>query len=197
MKYGVAKKSPLSKVFGVIVHPITIFSISQLMWIALTILWVIWYVERLDDISQLEKLSSKMIDHDAPLSVLVSGLTLLISMLIGSIWLFVVGQKRAYDFQQQQIFVSSVTHELRSPLASLLLMIETLKNRDPPSDVRQQLLENGEKDCQRLLRMVNQILLSARLDRGIETLDEKIESVDLLSMIKQASARSEIIEKRC
>ena len=178
----------------IITHPVTIFTISQLMWIALTVLWVIWYVERVEDISELQRLSSKFIDQNAPVTVLLSGLVLLVSMLIGSVWLFIYGQKRAYDFKQQQIFVSSVTHELRSPLASLLLTFETLKKREPPEDIKTKMLENGEKDCERLLKLVNQILISARLDRGIESFDEKIESLDLLSLIELATKRAEMIE---
>lgn len=189
------KLSPLRKMMRFITHPVTIFTVFQLMWIALTVLWVLWYVERLDDISELKKLGMQVIDKDAPLPVLVSGLILLGIMLIGSIWLFVIGQKRTSDFRQQQVFVSSVTHELRSPLASLLLTFETLKKREPPSDIKLQMYENGQKDCERLLRLVNQILISARLDRGIESFDEKVEPLDLLAFISQASKRAEVIDQ--
>lgn len=127
--------------------------------------------------------------------MLVSGLILLTAMLIGSIWLFIIGQKRTSDFRQQQIFVSSVTHELRSPLANLQLTFETLKKRQLPDDVKQTLLENGEKDTERLLRLVNQILISARLDKGIERFDEKNVAIDVAELIDQSIERAEILEE--
>ena len=191
---GSYKTPAIKSILNVITHPIGIFVLFQFMWIALTILWVLWYVDRMDVLSELRKLGLQAIDFNPSTSVLVWGLVLLVVMLIGSIWLFIVGQKRASDFKQQQFFVSSVTHELRSPLASLLLTFETLKRREPPEEVKQQLFENGEKDCQRLLRLVNQILISSRLDRGIEAFDESRESLSLQALIEQACDRAEIIE---
>ena len=190
------KISPISRLLQFITHPVAIFCLFQLVWISLTILWVLWYLQILDDFSELGKIQAQVKQNGASVAVLVSGLILLGVMLIGSIWLFIIGQKRTSDFKQQQIFVSSVTHELRSPLASLLLTFETLKRREPPEEVKQTMIDNGVKDCERLLRLVNQILLSARLDRGIGSFDEKSEAHNLVSMIKQASKRAEVIDPK-
>lgn len=185
---------PFRKTLAVLTHPVAVFIWFQFVWVCLTVLWVLWYVDRLDNLSQLQKMGSQMIAGNASVWDLVSGLVLLTAMLIGSIWLFVIGQKRTADFKQQQIFVSSVTHELRSPLANLQLTFETLKKRTLPDDIKAQLLDNGEKDTERLLRLVNQILLSARLDKGIEKFDEKSESIELNSLIDQAIERAKVID---
>jgi signal transduction histidine kinase len=186
--------SVMKKLFGILTHPVGIFILFQFMWVSLTVLWVLWYVDRMDALTELRRIGFQAIDLTNPTSALVWGLILLVVMLIGSIWLFIFGQKRASDFKQQQFFVSSVTHELRSPLASLLLTFETLKKREPPENIKQQMFENGQKDCERLLRLVNQILISSRLDRGIESFDETIETLDLEDLIKQACDRAELVE---
>ena len=81
-----------------------------------------------DDFSELGKLQAQVKQNGASISVLVSGLILLGVMLIGSIWLFIIGQKRTSDFSSSK-FLSLRNARPRSPLASLLLTFETLKRR--------------------------------------------------------------------
>jgi signal transduction histidine kinase len=68
--------------------------------------------------------------------------------------------------RQQANFLSAVTHELKSPLASIRLFIETLELRDPPPEKRARFLANMRGDVDRLEGLVNNILAVARLDSG-------------------------------
>jgi len=68
--------------------------------------------------------------------------------------------------RQQANFLSAVTHELKSPLASIRLFIETLELRDPPPEKRARFLANMRADVDRLEGLVNNILAVARLDSG-------------------------------
>ena len=68
--------------------------------------------------------------------------------------------------RQQANFLSAVTHELKSPLASIRLFIETLELRDPPPEKRVRFLANMRADVDRLEGLVNNILAVARLDSG-------------------------------
>jgi signal transduction histidine kinase len=68
--------------------------------------------------------------------------------------------------RQQANFLSAVTHELKSPLASIRLFTETLELRDPPPDKRARFLANMRTDVDRLESLVNNILAVARLDSG-------------------------------
>jgi len=68
--------------------------------------------------------------------------------------------------RQQANFLSAVTHELKSPLASIRLFIETLELRDPPPEKRARYLANMRGDVDRLDSLVNNILAVARLDSG-------------------------------
>jgi two-component system, OmpR family, sensor histidine kinase CiaH len=68
--------------------------------------------------------------------------------------------------RQQANFLSAVTHELKSPLASLRLFIDTLEMRDLPTEKRARFLANMRADVDRLDSLVNNILAVARLDSG-------------------------------
>lgn len=66
-------------------------------------------------------------------------------------------------------FVSSVSHEFRTPLAAIDALLERLesgKARD--EDMRQRYYRASRQEVHRLTRMVNQLLSLARLDQGRE-----------------------------
>lgn len=68
--------------------------------------------------------------------------------------------------RRQQNFLAAVTHEFKSPLASLRLAAETLALRDPPPPLRQKLVSRLLQDLSRLEGMIGNILDTARLDEG-------------------------------
>jgi signal transduction histidine kinase len=66
--------------------------------------------------------------------------------------------------RQRRNFLLSITHELKSPIASLRLVIETITRRNLRDDQRDNLLKNGLKDADRLQGLVEELLLAARLE---------------------------------
>jgi signal transduction histidine kinase len=66
--------------------------------------------------------------------------------------------------QRQENFLAAVSHELKTPLASLQLATETMALRDPPPEKRQKLLERNLQDLARLGGMVSNLLDTSRLD---------------------------------
>lgn len=66
--------------------------------------------------------------------------------------------------ERQKNFLLSVTHELRSPLASIGLQAETLMKRDLPKEKQSQILANVLEDTERLNALIGNILLAARID---------------------------------
>jgi len=74
--------------------------------------------------------------------------------------------------QRQQNFLAAVSHEFKSPLASMRLSAETLLMRATDPDTKrlgQRVLEDGE----RLLRMINNLLETTRLEEGRHTLESE------------------------
>lgn len=72
--------------------------------------------------------------------------------------------------ERQKNFLLSVTHELRSPLASIGLQAETLLKRDLPKEKQSQILSNVLEDTERLNALIGNILLAARIDTAAFTL---------------------------
>lgn len=66
--------------------------------------------------------------------------------------------------RQRRNFLLSITHELKSPIASMRLVLETLIKRNLSPEQRAPLLSNGLKDADRLQNLVESLLLGARLE---------------------------------
>jgi len=66
--------------------------------------------------------------------------------------------------QRQQAFLDAVTHEMRTPLASLRLALDTLARHDPPPERRGTFLTMMEEDVERLDRTVSHVLTAARAE---------------------------------
>jgi two-component system sensor histidine kinase SenX3 len=60
--------------------------------------------------------------------------------------------------EQHDAFINAVTHELKTPLASIRLYLETLKKRDLEEDKRQEFYDVMLADSDRLLHTVEQVL---------------------------------------
>lgn len=158
----------VSKYLKWLTHPTVVFSGLQILWVAVTILWVIWFVNQKEALSSLSKtLGDKDIDPTYGIVFLTIGCILLGMILVGMVLLFTFAQKQSSLNRRQRSFLSSVTHELKSPLTSLQLSFETIQRQNLPTQVKSRLFTIVERDIGRLVRLVNSILISSRLDRGI------------------------------
>jgi two-component system, OmpR family, sensor histidine kinase SenX3 len=64
--------------------------------------------------------------------------------------------------EQQDAFLNAVTHELKTPIASIKLYLETLKSREVEEKKRQEFYDVMLKDSDRLLNTVEQVLHASR-----------------------------------
>jgi two-component system phosphate regulon sensor histidine kinase PhoR len=87
--------------------------------------------------------------------------------------------------QRQANFVDSVTHELKSPLASLKLYLETLQLRPLEEKRRSQMYDSMLQDVERLEHLIDQLLEISRLD-AIAT-DFTPEDVPLPELLDQCA----------
>jgi signal transduction histidine kinase len=74
---------------------------------------------------------------------------------------------RALD-QMKDLFVSGVSHELRTPLTSMLGYVEILHGGEVGelNDKQQHFLEIVDRNCHRLIDLIDDILFMSRLDSG-------------------------------
>ena len=79
--------------------------------------------------------------------------------------------------QQRRNFLLSITHELKSPIASIKLVLETFIKRELGAQHINQLSSNALKETDRLNDLVNDLLLAAKVETAytpyLETIDVK------------------------
>jgi signal transduction histidine kinase len=94
------------------------------------------------------------------------GGTLMVVFLIGA---YVVYRSLKYQLtlsKQQNNFMLSVTHELKSPLAGIKLNLQTLEKHKLDEEKRHVLLGRSIKEADRLNDLCNNILFASRLEGG-------------------------------
>jgi signal transduction histidine kinase len=64
--------------------------------------------------------------------------------------------------EQQDVFLNAVTHELKTPIASIRLYLETLKSREVTEEKRAEFYDVMLTDSDRLLNTVEQVLQASR-----------------------------------
>lgn len=64
--------------------------------------------------------------------------------------------------EQHDAFINAVTHELKTPIASIRLYLETLKTRDVDEEQRREFYNIMLADSERLLKTVEQVLRAGR-----------------------------------
>ena len=80
-----------------------------------------------------------------------------------SYYLFWTLKERQF-YRRQMNFVDSVTHELKSPIASLRLYLETLQLRELQPEQRTEFYQTMDGELKRLDEMISSLLRVARLD---------------------------------
>lgn len=143
--------------------PITIAVIMIVLLIALIVGWVLITVWGATENEQA-----------APLywTFLPIGATFLAVILAGVIFYMVLSIKAINLSQRQANFIDSVTHELKSPIASLKLYLQTLNRRSIPPEKVGAFYETMLEDIERLDHLINHLLEAGRLDRRREDAEE-------------------------
>jgi signal transduction histidine kinase len=84
---------------------------------------------------------------------------------------------------RQKNFLLSVTHELKSPIASAKLQLQTLQHRELTKTQQLEIIQNTISDTERLHQLVENILLAANIENNIFSLNR--ESIDLSAYLEE------------
>lgn len=138
---------------------ILIFVLVQIAWFSLLGLWIYWYVSNYIIFEYVgENVSPQIISDDTNVFALVSGIVLLVFISIGMSLIFVYLNRQMNVNKLYDNFIASVTHELKSPLSSIQLYLETLNSRYVPVEKQKEFIEIMMKDTERLSDLINSIL---------------------------------------
>ncbi len=115
--------------------------------------------------------------------ILGEGLVFVVALFFGIWFINRVYTKEIEIVRQKRNFLLAITHELKSPLASIRLIFETFRKRKlPPSDLMK-LSGHGIQEAERLSTLVNNLLLSARLDKSYEPVFETADIGEIISNV--------------
>jgi signal transduction histidine kinase len=133
--------------------PITLGSITVLLSIALLIGWSVLLGQKI----------TRSADIAGDVWLLVLG-ALSFILIIVVLVLFVISLARGIiEVRKQDTFIDSVTHELKSPLASLQLCLETLGREGLEGEAREKLRHMMLEDVDRLRAFIDDVLEANRL----------------------------------
>lgn len=129
-----------------------------------------------------------LLAHQYLWSALTIGTVLFVLIVVGLVLYMILAIKEIRLNQRQANFIDSVTHELKSPIASLKLYLETLQLRVIDDRQRADFYDFMMDDLERLDRLINHMLEIGRLDAIVtQAVPEDIEMRPLLEQCAQAA----------
>lgn len=167
-------------------HPLFIFIFSLIALGSSLIIYIRSYLRvsaALEEVVLKYQLnSSSMLATETWILILV--LSLLVAVILaGLLIIYIYYRKMIQLYHLQQNFINGFTHELKTPIASLQLFLETFTRHELPRDEQLKYLEFMKRDTSRLSDNVNRILNLGRLeDRNFKA--DFIEQ-DLVVLIEQ------------
>src|SRR5512145_2641997 len=115
------------KLFRRFINPVFAFIGIQLAWLLVVIFWIYWFMGKHRQLRALaEKYSPELLRGGADWFILGEGLLLLVAILVGVYVIFLFWRRQAALYSDQRNFIAQISHELKSPLASLQLHLETI-----------------------------------------------------------------------
>ncbi|HLW76996.1 MAG TPA: HAMP domain-containing sensor histidine kinase [Bryobacteraceae bacterium] len=91
---------------------------------------------------------------------------------------------------QHDAFINAVTHELKTPVASIRLYLETLQTREVDEAKRHEFYRVMLEDSQRLLGTIEQVLRTGRVGHSSRALN--LAPVELSGVVEQCLARARV-----
>ena len=167
-------------------HPILIF-IFSIATVALSLfLYIYWYVEVSTGLKNV--IQKANLDPDQVLASQTWLVILVLSILVGLILLgifiiFVYNQKTLQLYRLQRNFINNFTHELKTPVTSLKLYLETFHKYEFSREDQLKYIGYMVQDADRLSDNINRILNLAKVES--KTYGGKFITEDLVKVVEQ------------
>ncbi len=163
-----------------------IFIFSILALVSSFVLYIYWYIEissGLDEVVNKFDIDPRLV-FESQTGLVIFVLSLLVSLiLIGLSMTFIYNQKMQQLYRLQNNFINNFTHELKTPVTSLKLYLETFLKHDLSKEDQQKYVTYMLQDVHRLSDNISNILDLGRIEsRNLQ--DEYIE-LELTSFVAE------------
>lgn len=123
--------------------------------------------------------------------IIGEGIVFVILLCYGAYRLHKAINEEAALHQQQKNFLLSVTHELKSPLSSIKLYLQTILRRELPPEKQRGFLVNSLKDIERLDDLVENMLIATKIENKSYTFPkEKFNLSELAEEVLQRTGQN-------
>jgi len=113
---------------------------------------------------------------------IAEGITFLILILIGAVFVYRSISRQLKIQQQQQNFMMAITHELKTPISVARLNLETLQKYNLDEEKKQKIIRTTLDETSRLDFLTNNILVAAQLENS--NFKAEKEELDLTALLK-------------
>jgi two-component system, OmpR family, sensor histidine kinase SenX3 len=124
--------------------------------------------------------------HKGQVAILILGVIVFALLAAGIVLNTVFLVREVRRNERQDSFLNAVTHELKTPIASIRLYLETLQRREVPEAQRQEFYKIMLSDSDRLLGTVEQVLKAGELGQRARHKDRTL--IELAPLVAECIA---------
>ncbi len=147
-------------------YSIVLFVLAQLIWFALLTLFVYRFIVSRDIVQKVEgELAISVDSMGNSVFILVAGCVLYVVVSVAMSLIFKNLNSQLRLNSLYDTFIANVTHELKSPLTSIQLYLQTLQFRHVETDRQNEFIKTMLTDAERLKNLINSILKIAVLEQ--------------------------------
>jgi two-component system, OmpR family, phosphate regulon sensor histidine kinase PhoR len=180
------------------IHPITVFVLSTLALAISLFLYIYWYVQvsaGLKSVIDYYRLDASQF-FEAQTWVVILILSLLVGVILtGILIIFIYNLKTLQLYRLQHTFINNFTHELKTPVTSLKLYLETFAKHELPREEQLKYIGFMLQDAERLSENINSILNLARIESRVYK--GNFTPVDLMETIRRFIAGNTHLFRNC
>ena len=167
-------------------HPILIL-VSSIVAVGLSLfLYIYWYLEVSTGLKRVIERAS--LDRDQILApqtwvVILVLSVLVVIILMGIFTIFVYHQKTIQLYRLQRNFISNFTHELKTPVTSMKLYLQTFRKHELSREDQLKYIGYMVQDADRLSDSISRILSLAKIESGVY--EDRSAAEDLVEVVER------------
>jgi two-component system phosphate regulon sensor histidine kinase PhoR len=168
------------------IHPVFVFSLSTVALAISLFLYIYWYVgvsENLKSVIRRYQLDGNQFFEAQTWVVILILSLLVVVIMLGILIIFIYNLKTLQLYRLQHTFINNFTHELKTPVTSLKIYLETFAKYPLPREEQLKYIGFMLQDTERLSGNINSILNLARIESRLH--EGEPTPVDLPETIRQ------------